>query len=63
MAKLLIVEDHVRMVRMIQRYLHEINSQFTPENTFCFSPQGPLKLSPLSSLQDDHARAILTGKK
>lgn len=63
MVKLLIVEDHLRMVRMIQEYIHEINPLFTPENTFCFSPQSRLKLCPLTEIQDSHARAILEGKK
>lgn len=63
MAKLLIVEDHLRMVRMIQEYICKINSQFTPENTFCFSPEGTLKLCPLSELHDNSVRTALAGKQ
>ena len=63
MAKLLIVEDHLRMVRMIQEYIHKINPLFTPENTFCFSHQGPLALRPLSEFPDDNARVILAEKQ
>lgn len=63
MAKLLIVEDHLRMVRMIQEYIYQINPLFTPENTFCFSPQGPLALRPLSEFSDDNARVILAEKR
>lgn len=63
MAKLLIVEDHLRMVRMIQEYIQKLNPLFTPENTFCFFPQGPLRLRPLSELQNDRARALLAGKR
>lgn len=63
MAKLLIVEDHLRMVQMIQKYLCKINPQFTPENTFCFSPQTPLMLRSLSEIENFRTRALLTGKK
>lgn len=63
MAKLLIVEDHLKMVRMIQKYIHEINPLFTPRNTFCFSPQGSLRLCSLDELQDGSDRAILAGKQ
>lgn len=63
MAKLLIVEDHLKMVRMIQKYIHEINPLFTSENTFCFSPQGALELCPLDKLHDGSDRAILAGKQ
>lgn len=63
MAKLLIVEDHLRMVRMIQEYIHEINSLFTPDNTFCFSPQDSLTLLSLSKFTDDSARVILREKQ
>lgn len=63
MAKLLIVEDHLRMVRMIQTYLHEINPRFTPENTFCFSHQDPLELRPLSEFPEDNARVSLAEKQ
>lgn len=63
MAKLLVVEDHLKMVCMIQKYIHEINPLFTQENTFCFSSQSHLKLCPLSELQDYNARAILAGKQ
>jgi len=63
MAKLLIVEDHLKMVRSIQEYIYEINPLFTLENTFCFSTQSRLKLCPLSEIQDSHDRAILEGKQ
>lgn len=63
MAKLLIVEDHLKMVQFIQKYIQGINPLFTPENTFCFSPQSPLKLCSLDKLQDRPDRAILAGKR
>lgn len=63
MPKLLIIDDHLKMVYKIQKYIQEINPLFTRENTFCFSSQSPLKLCPLSELKDDCARAILAGKR
>lgn len=63
MAKLLIVDDHLKMVRMIQEYIHTINPLFTPENTFCFFSKGSLDLVPLSELQEDQDRTILAGKQ
>ena len=63
MAKLLIVEDHLKMVQFIQKYIQEINPLFTPENTFCFSPQSPLILRSLNTIQAGLDRAILSGKR
>ena len=63
MAKLLIVEDHLKMVRMIQEYIHGINPLFTLENTFCFSPQLPLQLCSLDKIPDVPDRALLAGKQ
>lgn len=63
MAKLLVIDDHLKMVRMIQEYIQGINPLFTPGNTFCFSSQSPLKLCPLDELQDGSDRALLAGKQ
>ena len=66
MAKLLIVEDHLDMVRLLQVYIEKINSRFTKENTFCFSSKkGPLRIHSLTKLdgEGEKARARMTGKK
>lgn len=63
MAKLLIVEDHLRMAWMIQEYVQKINPLFTPENTFCFPHRGSLELRPLCKLPNDGSRASLAGKQ
>lgn len=68
MAKLLIVDDHLRMVQMIQKCIYEINSSFTPENTFSFFPESdPLELHSLDEFENNHQdnamRIILTEKK
>lgn len=63
MAKLLIIEDHLRMVELLQKHLAEINSSFTRENTFCFcSVDGALRIRCLNEI-DTVDRAQMSGKK
>lgn len=63
MAKLLIVEDHLKMVRMIQKHIQEINPLLTSGNTFCFSPKPPLKLCSLDSIPNEPDRVLLAGEQ
>lgn len=63
MAKLLIIEDHLKMVELLQKYFETINSHFTKKNTFCFSTQnGSLHIQPLDKV-DCSLRTIMSGKK
>lgn len=66
MAKLLIIEDHIRMVKMIQKGIFKLNEQFTPRNTFCFaySDEGFLGLHALESIPpEDNTHVVLEGKQ
>ncbi len=63
MAKLLIIEDHLKMVELLQAYLETINPSFTKENTFCFcSLNGALQIQCLNGINIvSHTR--MSGKK
>lgn len=63
MAKLLIIEDHLRMARMIQKYIQTINPLLVPENTFCFCQHESLALCSLNEITDDDTRVILKRRK
>lgn len=66
MPNLLVIEDHMKMVEMIQKYLETINEGFCEDNTFCFSSSPTLKLDSLTSFKDidkTSSRVTLEGRK
>lgn len=63
MAKLLIIEDHLRMVKLLQTYLETINPRFTKKNTFYFFNQGgSLHIRCMDTI-DEAIRTPMSGKK
>ncbi len=64
MAKLLIVDDQIKMAGIIQEYMQQINQSFSKDNTFCFASQdGNLRLLSLSELGQDSDHFLMVGKK
>lgn len=63
MAKLLIIDDHLKMVELLQAYLYTINPRFTRENTYCFfNQEGTLQIQCLNNIHET-SRTRMSGKK
>lgn len=67
MLKLLIIEDHIEMVKAIQTQMEKLNWRFDKNNTYCFASPADVPsqatLSSLSSVDPSNERVILSTQR